>query len=236
MTDKKTYEIVSLGMNCLPRFVLTLGGIKKRKAEGELTCPFDICGHPLKTIVDALENDFAAYYNDIYFKAYKRCFLDFRKKGYWEKPDGTVFIHDKDCKTIEELKKKLKKREENFYSIINSDTPILFVLNVWFPESREYVNKLYDVLDKKISGRKKFILAVLDFNGISFDLNYNQNIRVLNMEEPIPNFSNDWNRKWFAKSSLGKYVHRSICKFIQNIIDKEFFVYNGWRFLIASSR
>lgn len=210
-----------MGMNCLPRYILTVGGIKPRKADGELTCPFDVCIHPLKTIVSALENDFADYYDDIYFRKYKRWFLDFRGKGYWEKPDGTCFVHDKDCKTFEELKEKLKLREQNLYSIINSDLPVLFVLYVRFPESRQYVNKLYDILNKKIAGRKKFILAVLDFNGINLNLGYYRDIKVLNMEEPIPNFPNDWNRKKFVKSAFGKYIHRQVCSFIQNIADEE---------------
>jgi hypothetical protein len=218
---EKTYEIVSLGMNCLPRYILTIGGLKPRKAEGELTCPFDVCIHPIETIVSALENDFKGYYDDIYFKRYKRWFLDFRQKGYWEKPDGTVFVHDKDCKTIDELKDKLKLREQNLNLIINSDMPVVFVLYVRFPESRVYVNKLYDILNKKISNRKKFVLAVLDFNGIDLNLDYNKEIKVLNMEEPIPNFPNDWNRKRFVKSKFGKYIHRSVCSFVRNIIDEE---------------
>lgn len=221
MVNKK-YEIVSLGMNCLPRTILTMYGIKPRKAEGELTSPFDICIHPLKTIVSALENNFKGYYDDIYFRKYKRHFLDFRNKGYWEKPDGTCYVHDKNCKTYEELITKLKKREDNLNSIINSELPVLFVLFVRFPESRQYVNKLYDILDKKISKRKKFILAVLDFNGIDTNLDYKSEIKVLNMEPPIPNFPNDWNRTRFIKAPLGKYMHKSVCAFVQNIISNEF--------------
>ena len=41
MIEKK-YEIVSLGVNCLPRTILTRHGIKPRKADGELSCPFDL--------------------------------------------------------------------------------------------------------------------------------------------------------------------------------------------------
>lgn len=222
MVEEKKYEVVSMGMNCLPRHILTFGGIKNRKAEGELTCPFDLCVHTLKTIVTALENDFADYYDDIFFKPYKRCFLDFRKKGYWEKPDGTIFVHERSCKTYDELVQKLKQREKNLYSIINSELPIIFVLFVRYPESRAYVNRLYDILDKKIAGRKKFVLTVLDFNGIDPHLDYNPNIRVLNLEEPVPDFGTNWSRKWFTKTLFGKYIHHLICAYVQGVIDKEF--------------
>ena len=82
---KKTYEIVSLGTNCLPRTILTRAGIKPTKAEGELSTPFDLVAHKLSNIVHYLQTDFSDYFDDIYFDIRKRNFLDFRKKGFWKK-------------------------------------------------------------------------------------------------------------------------------------------------------
>lgn len=47
--DKK-YEIISLGQNCLPRTILTRWNIKPSKAQGELSCPFNLVKHELPRI------------------------------------------------------------------------------------------------------------------------------------------------------------------------------------------
>ncbi len=95
--DKKV-EIVSLGVNCLPRTILTRHGIKPSKAQGELSCPFDLVYHPLPTIIYNLKTEFRDYLSDLYFVVRKRHIFDFRGKGIWGKKDGTKFYHDKDCK------------------------------------------------------------------------------------------------------------------------------------------
>ena len=109
--DKKV-EIVSLGINCLPRTVLTRNRIKPRKAEGELSCPFDLALHILPNIVHYLETDFCDYFSDIYFEIRKRNIFDLRKKGLWKKADGTKFFHDKDCKADD--KEEYHRKSENY--------------------------------------------------------------------------------------------------------------------------
>ena len=108
---KKKYEIVSLGVNCLPRTILTRLGIKPCKADGELSCPFDLVMHKLDRITYYLSNNFEDYFDDLYFKVKKRNILDFRKKGCWWKNDGTEFRHDKDCQINdkEKLIARIKK-------------------------------------------------------------------------------------------------------------------------------
>ena len=91
----KKYEIVSLGINCLPRTILTRGGIKPRKKDGELSCPFDLVAHPTEVILKCLQTNFEGYFDDLFFYLRKRNFLDFRGKGIWQKKDGTKFYHDK---------------------------------------------------------------------------------------------------------------------------------------------
>jgi len=62
------YCIVSLGQNCLPRTLSTRWGIKKTRAEGELTCPFDLAIHTPSAIKAVLENSFAFYTEPQYFE------------------------------------------------------------------------------------------------------------------------------------------------------------------------
>ena len=131
MEDMKKYEIVSLGLNCMPRTVLTHNGIKPSKAQGELSGPFDLVRHKLDSVIYYLGNDFKGYCDDLFFVPRKRCFIDFRGKGVWNKPDGTKFFHDKDCdkNDIEKLTERITRRIKNFREIIKNEKPILFVIN-----------------------------------------------------------------------------------------------------------
>ena len=215
----KKYEIVSLGTNCLPRTILTRGEVKPSKSQGELSCPFDLVKHPIGSIIRCLKTDFEGYTDDLFFVARKRNILDFRKNGIWQKPDGTKFFHDKDCKIgdIDKLKTRITNRIGNFRQIIKSETPILFVM--YIIEDGEYVNELYNEL-LRLCSHKKFKLAVLDFSEASVD--YNKDISVLKLTKPIHNFRQNWNKKGYRNSKLGRYVETNICKFVSDIIRDNF--------------
>ena len=93
----KKYEIISLGCNCIPRTIMTRQKIKPSKAEGELSCPFDLVVHTAKRVSYYIENQFYQYFDDLFFERYKKGWWDFRNKGIWRKTDKTYFFHDKDC-------------------------------------------------------------------------------------------------------------------------------------------
>ena len=122
----KPYEIVSLGVNCLPRTILTRWGIKPKKADGELSCPFDLVAHSPETILKCLQTNFEGYFDDLFFKLRKRNILDFRGKGLWQKKDGTVFFHDKDCK------KTIKK---NSLIVLKTGLTISIILSILISQS-----------------------------------------------------------------------------------------------------
>lgn len=218
---KKKIEIVSLGVNCFPRTVLTRNGIKPSKADGELSCPFDLVRHYLPNIIHYLETDFSDYFDDIHFVIRKRNFLDFRKRGKWHKNDGTVFYHDLDCQYYdkEKLLTRIKNRIENFRQIIKSETPILFVLNL--EEDEERIEDLYNVL-KKICSHKKFKLLIIDFFN-KCNKNYNNNdIKVLKLPLPFENWTEGWNGKEWIKSDFGKYVEKCVSSYTERLIEREF--------------
>ena len=216
---EKKYEIVSLGCNCLPRTVLTRGGVKPSKKQGELSCPFDLVKHPIDCIIKYLNNDFDGYLDDLFFEVRKRNFLDFRKKGLWQKTDGTKFFHDKDCKISdrEKLETRIKNRINNFRQIIKSDTPILFVFLV--VENAEKIEELYKTL-KRLCPHKKFSLAVIDLNYVMKSCP--SDIHLLQLTEPIPKFDRNWNKNIYRNTKLGKYVEKNICCFVENILKKDF--------------
>ncbi|MCM1338060.1 MAG: papain-like cysteine peptidase [Muribaculaceae bacterium] len=221
----KRCEIISLGTNCLVRNILTRHGIKPSKAQGELSCPFDLVLHPISVIVNAIENDFADYLDGFYYDVAKRrnIFDFFRKDSCWRKTDGTEFAHDKDFKSgdLEKLKDRIGRRVANFREIIGSDSKLLFVINIRDAESRSYINKLYDILKVKCKS-KKFVLAVLDFNGIS-NSNFYPQVKVLNLPMPCDDYHKIWfKRSFYLRTELGAYTEKCVAEFIQNIIDTEF--------------
>ena len=200
--DKKV-EIVSLGVNCLPRTILTRGGVKPRKADGELSCPFDLALHKLPNIIHYLETNFEDYFSDLYFEIRKRNFLDFRKNGLWKKQDGTVFYHDKDCKAQDrdKISIRIRNRINNLYEIIYSSKPIIFVLNI--VDDEKEVEKLNEIL-KKLCKHKKYKLAILDFYNI---VNYfDKDIEILKIPLPTNDFTQNWNMQKYRNTQLGVYV------------------------------
>ena len=209
---KKTYEIVSLGVNCMPRTVLTRNGVKPSKLEGELSCPFDLVAHKLPNIIHYLKTDFDDYFDDLYFDIRKRNFLDFRKKGFWKKKDGTVFNHDKDCgiNDRDKLIKRFERRIENFYQLLNSNTPILFVLNL--QSNPECVKELFEIL--KVKCKPSFRILIIDFKSL-LEETAEEKIHLLQLPMPIENYHNGmqgWNNKVFRNSDLGLYVEKCICQ------------------------
>ena len=152
----------------MPRTVLTRLGIKPRKAQGELSCPFDLVKHNSQRIIYYLETDFKDYLDDLHFRLRKRNFFDFRGKGVWQKNDGTGFYHDKDCKSKDrdKLVKRITARIENFRKIMASDTPVLFVMNLI--DNDIDLKRLYNVLNK-VRGNKFFKVIIFDFINATSD-------------------------------------------------------------------
>ena len=103
--------------------------LKLRKKDGEPTIPFDLAGHQAKSITKILKNDFADYFTDTVqmFGNDKRIgeyTADFFNKKY-----NILFVHDEDCKTLNDFTNRYKRRIENFRKLLNGDTPLLFVYN-----------------------------------------------------------------------------------------------------------
>ncbi len=120
-------------------------------------------------------------------------------------------------KDKDKLEERITRRIKNFYDIINSKTPILFVLNI--NSNPELIPDLLKILEK-ICAHKNFKIAILDFNNI---VNY-KNARIETLKIPNPNetFFTTWNMRKYRNSKLGKYVEKCICQFIENILNQDF--------------
>lgn len=197
------YNIVSLGGNCLPRTLLTRYLLKPRKADGELSCVFDLAIHfDVKAIIEYIETSFESYFDDFEFS---------EEKNYWVKNKTRQFYsHDADCgkNEKEKLVERYKKRIENFYKYLNDPKPTLFVHAIKNPKMKD---ELYNCI-KRIRSDKPFEFAVVNFGKDM--VNDNPNIHLLNSKFPSENY--DWWVDYDTKE--GKVFEKNIAVFCENII------------------
>ncbi len=158
--DKNAYYIVSLGLNCFVRILTTCWKIKRHKAEGELSMPFDLAVHNLPALIDIISKDFAGYFDDSDFDEEMGCWVNRRYhiKYVPEKENNrTVF------------ERRLGRRIENFRRMLKDERYCLFVTACFddmnfFGEQitcdDAHINKLYEVIAEARGGRPFDLVAV----------------------------------------------------------------------------
>ncbi len=157
---KKKNFYICLGSNCYPRKMLSRIGIKPRKKEGELSCPFDLCATEVHNISKILENNFADYVENIICEGQHPT----NKKFIYRNSKYNInYIHDNTLNTVEQVKKRYAKRIENFINLSANNEEIAYLLcvfnNEFIPED---LNKIYDSLFK-YRKNKPFKFAVFSF-------------------------------------------------------------------------
>ena len=158
--DKEKYYLVSLGLNCFVRIIMTCWGLKRHKAEGEISMPFDLAVHNLPALIDIISNDFAGYFNDSDFDEEMGCWVNRR---YHIK-----YVPEKE-NNREVFERRLGQRIENFRKMLKDERYCLFVTACFddmnfFGEQitcdDAHINKLYEVLAEAREGRPFDLVAV----------------------------------------------------------------------------
>ena len=199
-------EIIPLGQNCIPRTVLTRWKIKSSKIFGEKTYPFDLAVFGLPEITKCLKNDFNEIFDNLLFNG-----------EYWYKsPNCIYFMHDKKYKENEKEKliSKYKKRINNFRTKINETDNILFVQILG--EDEDIINQYNEL--KRLRNDKPFKMAIIDTQNIvkSIDL---KDIYVLKLPFPSEEYKNNWWKKEFYNSKIGKQFEKQIADFCLNVLN-----------------
>lgn len=199
-------EIIPLGQNCIPRTVLTRWKIKPSKIFGEKTYPFDLAVFGLPEITKCLKNDFNEIFDNLLFNG-----------EYWYKsPNCIYFMHDKKYKENEKEKliSKYKKRINNFRTKINETDNILFVQILG--EDEDIINQYNEL--KRLRNDKPFKMAIIDTQNIvkSIDL---KDIYVLKLPFPSEEYKNNWWKKEFYNSKIGKQFEKQIADFCLNVLN-----------------
>ena len=181
----KLRKYVTLGTNCFPRTKLTKFGIKAKKADGELSYPFDLCFIPLKSVSDILQNDFIDYYDGLTFD---------NDKNIWTNKKYDIFYwHDKNI-DFENFKIRYNNRIENFKSILSSVENINFISVIFNEDYDENLYKtVFNSLAKYCAGDFKYLIVNIKSNPKAKDLfKIANNIYYKELKEPCENYKERW--------------------------------------------
>jgi len=198
------YLAVSLGFNCIPRWLLTRNNLKYSKAEGELSMPFDLAGHLAPEVTKFLKNKFKDYFDN---------FIYDKDRKIWIQGENRIqLLHDLD---IEEnnrdfLVSRYSARIKNFWKVMKSNKPILFLQSLQLEED---VDNLYDIL-KKIRKNKPFELVIFDLENLVNTKN--KNINVLKI--PFPEKDYVWYEEKYFNSPQGIEFEKKMVDYCKKII------------------
>ncbi|CCY25347.1 putative uncharacterized protein [Brachyspira sp. CAG:484] len=205
LPEKKNYYI-SLGTNCFVRMAFTKFYLKPARLRGELTCPFDLCVTPVKSLAEILENEFSDYFNDVEF--------DEETNYYINRKYLIHFIHDGHL-TRDEFLTRYKKRVENFLSITKDKAPKKYILCCDQNDlSVDVLNRIYNSLLKLRNGKpfKFYVINFLHDNPPKIDLS-GLNRAILYNEFDI---TNEYNLGWLKNFDLvAKNLNPDILKKIK---------------------
>lgn len=207
LAKESPYSIISLGPSCYPKTILTRWKLKKTRAHGEKTLPFDLAWiHEAVFITEFIQHDFEDFFGDLQYITGIKCWDNFRKINFSH--ETNFGPKDKDL-----LIEKYTKRIANFQKQINDKKPVLFVQFLKDKSVGEDVNNLYNTI-KNIRGDMPFELLVIDCD----DLVQNQipEINLLKLKIPFGDCNLYDSR--FYKSKEGMKFEKTIIKHCEDII------------------
>lgn len=189
---KDQFKIVSLGWDCMPRTLLTLGMLKPSKGVGEKSMPFDLIANHPHALTHFLENDFADYFAEEWTYNHE--------SRYWcNAPwSGVFYPHDPDCDStpegLEKLQKRMRNRINNFREMLKFAGPVLFVLHKStrddkqrpFQQDPADIEKACKCVEKLRNGKPfKILVFVCDHNDTCRHID---GATVINLPYPTPDY------------------------------------------------
>ncbi len=195
----KLRKYVTLGVNCFPRTKLTKFGIKAKKADGELSYPFDLCFIPLKSVSNILQNDFNDYFDDLIF--------DNAKNIWTNKKYAILYWHDKNI-DFESFKIRYNNRIENFKKVLSSDENLNFISVIFDEDYDESLYKtVFGALTKYCAGDFKYLIVNIKANPKTKELiKISNNIYYKELQEPCKNYKECWTDSNIDKVVPNMYV------------------------------
>jgi hypothetical protein len=200
-----TNTIISLGIHCFTRTILTRWKIKPTKEQGELTCPFDLCVCPLNSVYNLLRTKFATFFDGIYF--------DEEAKVFKNRDYKILFNHDTDITDIEQLKERYTRRIHNFYDILQRDTKKIFICTTVNDASN------IDSVDKIANIVQPYGLFVWSHIGkTNIQENLTRPYPFFYLRNPYPHYYGEWYKKEFYNTDEGKAFETAYTEKIQQYL------------------
>ncbi len=131
-------KIISLGVDCFPRTILTRWGLKPFAALGEASHPFDLAVHPLACIPDLLSSRFAGYM-DVENLLFLESHLVVRNRKF-----GITFNHEIGAQYAEESFRELRhvyaRRVTRLGDDVASANKLIYVLHIQRPNATDHAH------------------------------------------------------------------------------------------------
>ena len=210
-----SYNIISLGYDCSVRSILTDWGLKPTKAMGELSYPFDLSFSPHQGVLGVLQNGFKDFFDNLSFN---------HETHLWEnKQYGFYYNHDMDCteNDREKFVIRFKNRIQNFYKILDSDIPIIFVAYIQKGKTKniKIIYKIFRLLKEKRKNKKSYLVVLSEKAQFLFP----KNTYILRIHVPFSKYI--WWKPEMRYSYDGAKFESEIAhkfyKVVQKILKKE---------------
>ena len=187
-------KYISLGTFCMPRLKLAQYRIKPYRKQGELSCPFDLCFIQLDSVAKILENDFADYFDDLYFDGEQEIWIN---KKY-----SIKYIHDNLNK--KDFVDRYKNRIINFRNIIQNTKNLVFVQTLIDEVRNEdlynNIKQINNYLRKHCKYKYKYKIINFIYDKESSDIfksNIAENVFYCECQSP---YDSNWT-KWHEKET-----------------------------------
>lgn len=205
MKNKKV-QIIPLGQNCIPRTILTRWNVKPKKIWGEKTYPFDLAVFGMPEVTKCLKTDFSEFFYN----------LEYTQNGWIKAPNCIFFTHDIHYKEKDKDKfiECYTKRINNFRKTIKTSENVLFVQVLGEDED---IENQYNEL-KNLRGKLPFKFAIVDTQNIVENINID-NVFVLKLPFPSEQYKQNWWKKEFYNSQIGKKFEKQIVDFCLKVLN-----------------
>lgn len=173
---------------------------------GEKTYPFDLAVFGMPEITKCLRTDFNEFFDN----------LEYNGEFWLKAPNCIYFSHDKRFKIKDKNKliSLYKKRIDNFREAIDKEEHILFVQVLG--EDEDIINQYNEL--KRIRENKPFKMAIIDTQNIIGELNLD-NVYILKLPFPSEKYKNNWWKKEFYNSKVGKQFEKQISDFCSQVLE-----------------
>jgi len=158
--QKRSTQIVSLGEDCLSRTLPTRWRLKPRKAEGELTYPFDLAVHSVDSIIQLLDNDFKFYTDKRFLRLAQNKIIVNSKYGVTFNHESGDSFAQNDYSLLVEV---VNRRVANFRDLAIREGSLIFIIHTRRNSSMsaESLQDLANILENYFTG-KSFSIIVID--------------------------------------------------------------------------